>query len=136
VRDVGAGFTIWSSVLNFSTKLRLAVLVAEARAGRKQKHHCGKITIQYIVQHSPSVTMKCFVPLSAKEKRRLKVFGANVRRERCAHHLTQDELAERADLATRNLQKVEAGELNILLTTVLRIQLALRCSWKSLMPVE
>ncbi len=80
--------------------------------------------------------MECIVPLSAKEKRRLKVFGANVRRERSAQGLTQDELAERAEIATRNLQKVEAGELNILLTTVIRIQLALKCSWKSLMPTE
>lgn len=76
------------------------------------------------------------MPLSAKELKRLKVFGANVRRERCAQGLTQDELAERAEIATRNLQKVEAGELNILLTTTLRVQLALKCSWKRLMPTE
>lgn len=78
--------------------------------------------------------MECIVPLSGKEKRRLQAFGANVRRERCAQRLTQDQLAEQAEIATRNLQKVEAGELNILLTTVLRVQLALGCSWKSLMP--
>ncbi len=80
--------------------------------------------------------MECIVPLSGKEKRRLKVFGDNVRRERCSQGLTQDQLAEQAEIATRNLQKVEAGELNILLTTVLRVQLALGCSWKSLMPEE
>jgi transcriptional regulator with XRE-family HTH domain len=74
------------------------------------------------------------VLLSAKERRRLKQFGANVRRERTAKGMTQDNLAERADIATRNLQKVEAGELNILLTTILRIQLALNCSWNKLMP--
>lgn len=80
--------------------------------------------------------MEYIVPLSAKEKRRLQMFGANVRRERCARGLTQDELAECAEIATRNLQKVEAGELNILLTTVLRIQAALKCPWKTLMPAE
>jgi transcriptional regulator with XRE-family HTH domain len=74
------------------------------------------------------------VSLSGKERRRLKQFGANVRRERCAKGMTQDNLAERADIATRNLQKVEAGELNILFTTILRIQLALNCSWNKLMP--
>ena len=74
--------------------------------------------------------------LSAKEQHRLKSFGASVRRERCARGLTQDALAERAGIATRNLQKVEAGELNILLTTVLRIRLALECSWQKLMPSE
>lgn len=76
------------------------------------------------------------MPLSSKELKRLKVFGGNVRRERSARRLTQDELAELADIATRNLQKVEAGELNILLTTTLRIQLALKCHWKKLMPSE
>jgi predicted transcriptional regulator len=74
------------------------------------------------------------VPLSVKERQRLKVFGDNVRRERCARGLTQDKLAELAEISTRNLQKVEAGELNILFTTVVRIQLALKCVWKNLMP--
>lgn len=74
------------------------------------------------------------MPLTRKERTRLKIFGANVRRERYAKGLTQEGLAERAEISTRNLQKVEAGQLNILLTTVIRIQLALRCSWKKLMP--
>jgi transcriptional regulator with XRE-family HTH domain len=64
----------------------------------------------------------------------LKVFGANVRRERSAKGLTQEQLAELSNISTRNLQKVEAGQLNILLTTVLRIHLALACPWKKLMP--
>jgi transcriptional regulator with XRE-family HTH domain len=76
------------------------------------------------------------VPVSLKEKRRLRAFGANVRRERCAQELTQDQLAELAEIATRNLQKVEAGELNILFTTIVRIQLALKCPWQKLMPSE
>jgi predicted transcriptional regulator len=74
------------------------------------------------------------VPLSVKERKRLKVFGDNVRRERCTQGLTQDKLAEIAEISTRNLQKVEAGELNILFTTIVRIQLALKCAWKKLMP--
>jgi transcriptional regulator with XRE-family HTH domain len=74
------------------------------------------------------------VPLSVKEQKRLKMFGDNVRRERSAQGLTQDRLAELAEISTRNLQKVEAGELNILLTTIVRIQLALKCPWKKLMP--
>jgi transcriptional regulator with XRE-family HTH domain len=48
--------------------------------------------------------------------------------------MTQEELAEKAEIATRNLQKVEAGEINILLTTTLRIRVGLGCSWKRLMP--
>ena len=74
--------------------------------------------------------------ISKKEWKRIKVFGANVRRERVRKRLTQDELAERAEIATRNLQKIEAGEINILATTAFRIQLALHCPWKRLAPAE
>jgi transcriptional regulator with XRE-family HTH domain len=76
------------------------------------------------------------VAIAKKEWERIKVFGANVRRERLRRKLTQDELAERAEIATRNLQKIEAGEINILATTVFRIQLALRCPYQRLMPSE
>jgi transcriptional regulator with XRE-family HTH domain len=76
------------------------------------------------------------VAISRKEWKRIAVFGASVRRERVRKGLTQDELAERAEIATRNLQKIEAGEINILLTTAFRIQLALACPYKRLMPAE
>jgi transcriptional regulator with XRE-family HTH domain len=76
------------------------------------------------------------VALSRKEWARIKTFGANVRRERIRRNLTQDELAEKAEIATRNLQKVEAGEINLLLTTAFRIQLALGCPWSKLAPRE
>ena len=66
----------------------------------------------------------------------MKIFGANVRRERTAKGLTQDKLAESAGIATRNLQKVEAGKLNILFTTVVRIGIALKSPWSRLMPSE
>lgn len=74
------------------------------------------------------------MPLSKKDWSRIAVFGANVRRERVRKGLTQEQLAEQAQIATRNLQKVEGGEINILLTTAVRIQLALRCPWKRLAP--
>ena len=67
---------------------------------------------------------------------RIKVFGANVRRERMRIGMTQDKLASRAKIATRNLQLVEAGKLNILNTTAFRIQLALRCSADALAPTK
>jgi transcriptional regulator with XRE-family HTH domain len=65
---------------------------------------------------------------------RLRTFGQNVRRERVARQLTQEKLAELVKLNPRTLQKVEAGHVNILLTTVLRIQKALGCEWDRLMP--
>jgi transcriptional regulator with XRE-family HTH domain len=63
----------------------------------------------------------------------LAAFGANVCRERVARGLTQEKLAELIDVNSRTIQKIEAGKLNILLTTILRLQKALGCSWDSLM---
>lgn len=74
------------------------------------------------------------MPLSKTEWSRIKVFGANVRRERLRQGMTQETLAEKAEIATRNLQKIEAGEINILVTTAMRIRLGLGCPWKRLMP--
>jgi transcriptional regulator with XRE-family HTH domain len=60
-------------------------------------------------------------------------FGANIRRERTTRNITQEKLAERADLNIRTLQKIEAGELNVLITTASRIQRALGCPWERLL---
>jgi transcriptional regulator with XRE-family HTH domain len=76
------------------------------------------------------------VALTRKQWARLKVFGVNLRRERVRKGWTQEKLAERANIATRNLQKIEGCENNVLLTTAFRLQLALRCPWKRLMPKE
>jgi transcriptional regulator with XRE-family HTH domain len=63
-------------------------------------------------------------------------FGANIRRERNARNLTQEKLAELADLNIRTVQKIEAGELNVLITTAIRLQRALKCSWDRLLPIR
>ncbi len=64
--------------------------------------------------------------------KQLSVFGANVRRERMARSITQETLAELVDVNIRTLQKIEAGQTNILITTALRLQRALNCTWESL----
>lgn len=64
----------------------------------------------------------------------LRAFGANVRRERTAKEMTQEKLAELVDVNIRTIQKIEAGDINALVTTVMRIQRALGCSWGRLMP--
>ena len=61
-------------------------------------------------------------------------FGSNVRRERTARQLTQERLAELVDLNIRTVQKIESGDINILLTTSIRLQRALKCPWERLMP--
>lgn len=64
----------------------------------------------------------------------LQRFGANVRRARTKCGMTQEKLAELADLNIRTVQKIEAGQTNILITTAARIQKALACNWQTLMP--
>lgn len=65
--------------------------------------------------------------------RQLKRFGDNLRRERVARQITQEKLAEAADLNIRTLQKIEAGQTNILITTAVRLQKAVGCPWDMLM---
>lgn len=66
-------------------------------------------------------------------ERQLQSFEANLRRERVARSVTQEQLAELADLNIRTLQKIEAGETNILVTTAARLRSALGCPWDVLM---
>jgi transcriptional regulator with XRE-family HTH domain len=72
------------------------------------------------------------VSIARLRQRQLDIFGANLRRERVARGITQETLAELADLHIRTLQKIEAGQTNILLTTAVRLQRAVQCTWESL----
>jgi transcriptional regulator with XRE-family HTH domain len=73
------------------------------------------------------------VPLNAKQASQLRAFGSSVRRARMSRKITQEKLAELVDLNIRTIQKIEAGHVNILLTTVLRLQKALGCGWSDLL---
>lgn len=59
-----------------------------------------------------------------------------MRRERAAVGMTQARLAELIDIDIRNVRKIEAGETNVLVTTVTRIRKALGCSAEKLIPRE
>ena len=59
--------------------------------------------------------------------------GANIRRERMARAITQEKLAEMVDLNIRTVQKIEAGKINILVTTLQRFKSALGCKWEALL---
>ncbi|MCH8540430.1 MAG: helix-turn-helix domain-containing protein [Opitutales bacterium] len=63
----------------------------------------------------------------------LKRFGDNLRRERMKRGYTQEQTAEWAGIALRTLQKIEAGQINILVTTARRLREAIGCTWKKLM---
>ena len=73
------------------------------------------------------------MPRDAKIQAQLKKFGASVRRERISRGITQEKLAELVDLNIRTIQKIEAGKINVLVTTTMRIQKALDCAWVRLM---
>jgi transcriptional regulator with XRE-family HTH domain len=74
------------------------------------------------------------VPKEPGIQAQLKKFGANVRRERTSRNITQDKLAGMVDLNIRTIQKIEAGSINVLITTAARLQRALECPWTRLMP--
>ncbi len=63
----------------------------------------------------------------------LKRFGSNLRIVRTALGITQEKLSELSDLNVRTIQKIEAGQTNILITTAKRIRKALGCSWDKLL---
>lgn len=48
--------------------------------------------------------------------------------------MTQERWAELTDLNIRTVQKIEAGDVNILVTTAIRFQQALKCGWNKLLP--
>jgi transcriptional regulator with XRE-family HTH domain len=72
------------------------------------------------------------VPLASNEQASLESFGRNLQILRKEKGFSQEKLAEMADLHPRALQKIEAGDVNVTLTTVLRLQKALGCSWQDL----
>ncbi len=55
----------------------------------------------------------------------LKAFGANLRQVRSSQGMTQERLAELAELNVRTVQKIEAGQTNILITTLVRLNKSL-----------
>jgi transcriptional regulator with XRE-family HTH domain len=72
------------------------------------------------------------VPVSRKETF-VKRFGANLRRIRTAQGMSQERLAELVDLNVRNIQRIEAGEITVLISTAKRLRDAMKCSWTKLL---
>jgi transcriptional regulator with XRE-family HTH domain len=64
----------------------------------------------------------------------LKVLGDNIRRVRASKGMSQQKLAEEADLNIRNVQRIEAGEINVQFATVVRIGTALECPLEKFVP--
>lgn len=66
----------------------------------------------------------------------LKQLGDSIRRERVAKQISQLQLAELANLNIRSLQRIEAGEVDVLLTTIVRICKALDYSLEQIIPKD
>lgn len=60
-------------------------------------------------------------------------FGKNVSRLRNAARLTQEKLAEKADLDRSSLQRIEWGKQNPSVDIIARLKYSLNCSWEELM---
>jgi transcriptional regulator with XRE-family HTH domain len=73
------------------------------------------------------------VPSARAEKEILTRIGRNLQKVRVTAGLSQEALAERANLHPRTVQKIEAGDINILITTVIRLKAALRVDWNQLL---
>ena len=73
------------------------------------------------------------MPLSPDQKALLMRVGLNIRKLRIKDNLTQGRLAEMAELDIRTVQKIEAAELNLLITTMHRLKESLKCRWDDLL---
>lgn len=50
--------------------------------------------------------------------------------------ISQEKLAEDAGVDIRSIQRFEAGEINIVLTTLIHVRKALGCKWDDLLPKD
>jgi DNA-binding XRE family transcriptional regulator len=89
-----------------------------------------------VVSVNGEISDKLCVPKPKTRSPWLKQLGDNIRRERLAKTISQQRLAEIADLNIRNVQRIEAGELDVLLTTAVRIRKALGCPLERLLPKD
>ena len=74
------------------------------------------------------------MPKSKARSLWLKQLGDNIRRERIAKSMTQQQLAELAELNIRNVQRIEAGEIAVRFSTMVRLKKALNAPWEQLTP--
>ncbi len=64
---------------------------------------------------------------------KIKILGQNIARLRTQAGLSQERLAELAEIHVRFLQKVEGWELGASLAVLVRLKKVLKCSWDDLL---
>ena len=65
-------------------------------------------------------------------QKQIDILCRNIRRLRSEAGLTQEALADQADISTRYLQQIEAAEFGTSLAVLIRIRRALDCNWGTL----
>jgi transcriptional regulator with XRE-family HTH domain len=63
----------------------------------------------------------------------LVLVGQRLKEARIGAGFTQEQLAEKADLAPRTVQKIEAGQITILISTLRRLRAALDCDYHDIL---
>lgn len=66
-------------------------------------------------------------------QKQLNFLSGNLKRLRAKARLSQEELAERAEITARYLQSIEAGHFGASLAVLIRLRRALGCSWNRLL---
>ena len=66
-------------------------------------------------------------------QKQIDLLSRNLRRLRAGAGLTQEQLAEKADITTRYLQQLEAAEFGASLAVLIRLRRALDCRWDTLL---
>jgi transcriptional regulator with XRE-family HTH domain len=62
----------------------------------------------------------------------LRGLGKNLKRLRMSAELTQEKLAEKADISLRYVQQLEAGQRNPSISTLVRLRKVMGCSFDDL----
>jgi transcriptional regulator with XRE-family HTH domain len=66
-------------------------------------------------------------------QKQIDLLSRKLRRLRAGAGLTQEQLAEKAEITTRYLQPLEAAEFGASLAVLIRLRRALDCRWDSLL---
>ena len=61
-----------------------------------------------------------------QEKKHLQLIGNNIRKKRDAKGISQQELADNSDVAKSTIQRIEKGEMNPSVLTLIKISTALQ----------
>ncbi len=71
-----------------------------------------------------------------QDKEILKKIGNNLRAERNRLNLSQEELAEMADLQRQHISKIENGQINMRVSTLVPLLMALNIKFEQLFDVN